>query len=749
MPERAPKSDPANEQARNEAWGVDSKAFADGNDYLAHRPDTTHESIDDIMSTPGTEEGPYAGKSLKDLAEIARQAEQQNDKSTSMEAQNAIQNKLDQLVQSGQISEENAMQRIEQLDKIISKPADASAAPAAEAATPKATAGSKLIVDITHLAQPTGYDRVVDGIDPDYLKGHPATVPAPGGRKLTIVDGSVAPGAGTTPPIDVAARRAARKYVDPNETNSEFAARMSQQNEEVRTRREAAAAARSDDATVRTINSAPSRRAGGKHENGSKHEGRGKRIARRVGAAAFLALSLFGAANSMSGGPTANAQSTSASADNNSFSKYANGGVGAESHKIATAETVNPEHLDTITGKYDKSLDTAFSANKHKNDFGIKPVKTELDIQRHKPDGFHNMLTQMVNSQTLPQTMASFNMPQVAGMDDAQLNKLAERLTTDQNMRKEYVQALVKLVDSLPVTDGILDGDYWSKFAQVMPDGSLVMGHDDFVANIGPHHTFDFTMPDGSIVRIGDCCQEQGQYVAPAAAVASAPIGGSFVAPNGTAITWQAPTPKPIGGGTPVEQPTPTAPTPEKPVPVPTPSETPAPTPTPSETPPETMKPKSSNPADYMHEEGAPLATEEGPAAALAQTKTAPEALHLPGSEVKADQTGGTAPGAVIGTEAGRPAGVSAGPEAAKADAQQSIDSARSQAPAATEQGSGAAAAPSSDHAGTRVSDPFGGESTSAAGTQATSHDVSTAASGTTGVTSASASGGASGPAAH
>jgi len=159
------QADPANEAARNEAWGldVDSHTFSTPQEFvgadtssitanthgdsfakkssdifgeldrtISSGNNLSYEETKSLLDDKGVdadsnihtvESSPnrlYGDRNLLELAQIAREANENGDKSTSLEAQTAIQDKLSKLVESGEITDEGAMNRIEQLDKIIS-----------------------------------------------------------------------------------------------------------------------------------------------------------------------------------------------------------------------------------------------------------------------------------------------------------------------------------------------------------------------------------------------------------------------------------------------------------------------------------------------------------------------------------------------------------------------------------------------------------------------------------------------------
>lgn len=136
-------------QANNEAWGIDEKEFATAGEFLDARPDQPTGSreenpsewarYDAIMaetneaeqSTAEVETGAmYENLSLKELAELARDANAAQDASTSLEAQWVIEQRLNDAVESGSLTEDGAMNRLEQLTGIIgetSNPLDTTA----------------------------------------------------------------------------------------------------------------------------------------------------------------------------------------------------------------------------------------------------------------------------------------------------------------------------------------------------------------------------------------------------------------------------------------------------------------------------------------------------------------------------------------------------------------------------------------------------------------------------------------------
>ena len=125
-------------QANNEAWGVDEKEFATAGEFLDARPDQPTGSreenpsewarYDAVMaetneaeqSTAEVDTGAmYENLSLKELAELARDANAAQDASTSLEAQWVIEQRLNDAVESGSLTEDGAMNRLEQLTGII------------------------------------------------------------------------------------------------------------------------------------------------------------------------------------------------------------------------------------------------------------------------------------------------------------------------------------------------------------------------------------------------------------------------------------------------------------------------------------------------------------------------------------------------------------------------------------------------------------------------------------------------------
>ena len=136
-------------QANNEAWGVDEKEFATAGEFLDARPDQPTGSreenpsewarYDAVMaetneaeqSTAEVDTGAmYENLSLKELAELARDANAAQDASTSLEAQWVIEQRLNDAVESGSLTEDGAMNRLEQLTGIIgetSNPLDTTA----------------------------------------------------------------------------------------------------------------------------------------------------------------------------------------------------------------------------------------------------------------------------------------------------------------------------------------------------------------------------------------------------------------------------------------------------------------------------------------------------------------------------------------------------------------------------------------------------------------------------------------------
>ena len=125
--------------SQQEAWGIDEKEFANAAEFIDSRPETPEgdrESnpdewarYDQIMEAEANapeavneqEEANevYENLSLKDLAELARDANAHNDKSTSLEAQARIEERLHKAIESGQMSEDGAMNHLDMLTKII------------------------------------------------------------------------------------------------------------------------------------------------------------------------------------------------------------------------------------------------------------------------------------------------------------------------------------------------------------------------------------------------------------------------------------------------------------------------------------------------------------------------------------------------------------------------------------------------------------------------------------------------------
>ena len=136
-------------QANNEAWGIDEKEFATAGEFLDARPDQPTGSreenpsewarYDAVMaetneaeqSTAEVDTGAmYENLSLKELAELARDANAAQDASTSLEAQWVIEQRLNDAVESGSLTEDGAMNRLEELTGIIgetSNPLDTTA----------------------------------------------------------------------------------------------------------------------------------------------------------------------------------------------------------------------------------------------------------------------------------------------------------------------------------------------------------------------------------------------------------------------------------------------------------------------------------------------------------------------------------------------------------------------------------------------------------------------------------------------
>lgn len=121
-----------------EAWGAPTSEEGSYEDYIASRPEAESEEDKARLAEREAEmadrqpvaakfengslvgETTYDDLSLKELAQFAGDAQNNfNDKSTSLEAQEHIQNRLFAAVEEGKITEDAAMQHIEQLDKLI------------------------------------------------------------------------------------------------------------------------------------------------------------------------------------------------------------------------------------------------------------------------------------------------------------------------------------------------------------------------------------------------------------------------------------------------------------------------------------------------------------------------------------------------------------------------------------------------------------------------------------------------------
>lgn len=147
------KVDPAKEAERLQAWGLDDHTFTPQEYQAADQAAITKNTYEDVfgdldrtisagnnmsyeevrslLDDAGVEDDSkvhtveashdriYSNLGLVELAELARDAESHDDKSTSLEAQTAIQDRLAELVEKGELTEEGAMNRIDQLDAIM------------------------------------------------------------------------------------------------------------------------------------------------------------------------------------------------------------------------------------------------------------------------------------------------------------------------------------------------------------------------------------------------------------------------------------------------------------------------------------------------------------------------------------------------------------------------------------------------------------------------------------------------------
>ncbi|MGO3701602.1 MAG: hypothetical protein ACTJG2_00210 [Candidatus Saccharimonadales bacterium] len=150
MSEKAPRPQASN----NETLEVDANHYETVNEFMDVRPsqpegtpDTNpdewarYEKVmadDAAKQEAAVETDPetqtlYEGLSLKDLAELARDANASGDKSVSLEAQAHIEDRLNAAVESGQISDEGAMNHLEMLTKIMG---DTTGTDAAETVAP-------------------------------------------------------------------------------------------------------------------------------------------------------------------------------------------------------------------------------------------------------------------------------------------------------------------------------------------------------------------------------------------------------------------------------------------------------------------------------------------------------------------------------------------------------------------------------------------------------------------------------------
>lgn len=115
------QADPANEAARNEAWGVTPDTFVDGNDYLARRPEFSESaSVDEVVFESSQEEGDvFSGKSLREIADIAHNALIDDDRSTAEEAKEVLFARIYKLVEEGKIDDDTAQSRLLYLESVM------------------------------------------------------------------------------------------------------------------------------------------------------------------------------------------------------------------------------------------------------------------------------------------------------------------------------------------------------------------------------------------------------------------------------------------------------------------------------------------------------------------------------------------------------------------------------------------------------------------------------------------------------
>lgn len=133
MPE---DTDPEEAQRRADAWGVniDDHVFANADEYLeSDREVLTEneygtENVFDELDNGGApeQESIYAGHSLKEMIEVLRDAEAHSDKSTSFEVQAALQTYLEKAIEKGELTDDGALNLIDQIDRMTKASGDTS-----------------------------------------------------------------------------------------------------------------------------------------------------------------------------------------------------------------------------------------------------------------------------------------------------------------------------------------------------------------------------------------------------------------------------------------------------------------------------------------------------------------------------------------------------------------------------------------------------------------------------------------------